>query len=119
MYDRQIKSDIDPMAGQPSRVGGDDLDLSTLANMLWRGRWILLLCITFATSLGAFYTFRVAVPLYTATTVVVMDTGSNQLMDLPSAVSGLTGDSEEVTTEVEILRSRRLGGSGCDPFEPC
>lgn len=111
MYDRRIKDETDTvLTHDTGPVSGkvEDLELSTLGNMMWRGRWVLLIALMVSVSLGAFYTFRVKIPLYTATTVIVMDAGGNDLMNRTLAVTGLTGDSEEVLTEVEIFQSRRL-----------
>lgn len=80
----------------------DEIDLLALVATLWRGKWIIALITALSILLGGFYAYGVAVPLYTANSVVLLETKQNQIADLESVVSGLSGDTSEVNSEVEI-----------------
>jgi len=95
----------------------DEIDLLALVATLWRGKWIIALITALSVLLGAFYAYGVAVPLYTANSVVLLETKQNQIADLESVVSGLSGDTSEVNSEVEILRSRILLGRVVDRLD--
>jgi succinoglycan biosynthesis transport protein ExoP len=55
--------------------------------------------------------------LYRATAVVILETNQEQLLDLQSVVGGLSGDTSEVNSEVEVLRARGLMGKVVDRLE--
>lgn len=86
----------------------DVLDLGILMGALWRAKWAL----GFATVLGAGLAIAwlqtLAVPLYRATAVVVMDPQVEKMADLGSVLPGLPADNTAVNTEVEVLSSRTL-----------
>lgn len=102
----------------PSEAPEDDMiDLGALLATLWRGKWIMLLATVAATSLGGFYAFVAAVPLYTSSAVVMLETKQESVVDLQSVVGGLTGDSTEVNSELEVLKSRGLMGKVVDKLD--
>ncbi len=55
----------------------------------------------------AFFTFQ-AVPIYSTSASVIIDSREKNVVDFGSVLSGLPPDSAIVDTEVEILRSRSL-----------
>ncbi len=80
-----------------------------LAGTLWRGKWIIFLAGFLFLLAGGYYAFKVAVPKYRATTVVMLDNRKEQLMpSFDNVLSGLSGDTSSVNTEVQVLRSRSL-----------
>lgn len=86
----------------------DVIDLGALFGVLWRKKlWILASIFVFA-CLGAFYALGVATPKYRATSVILLDTSGQQLLDLSAVLPSLGTDSEAINTEVEVLKSRRL-----------
>ncbi|WP_240664798.1 GumC family protein [Paenirhodobacter ferrireducens] len=89
--------------------GGDDaIDLAQLVQSL-RAGWRVIAAVTvLMIGLGLIYAYGLATPIYTAQSVVVLDTRKNQVVDLQGVMSGITGDSDELNTEVEVLRSRGL-----------
>jgi capsular exopolysaccharide synthesis family protein len=95
----------------------DIVDLGRLFSTLWRKKLQIFFCMILAVALGGFYLFKVVAPLYKSTSVVVLETALNQFSGIESVVSGLSGDSEEVNTEVEILKSRRLMGKVVDRLD--
>jgi len=59
----------------------------------------------------------VATPIYRSTAVVILETNQKQLLDLKSVVGGLSGDTSEINSEVEVLRARSLIGKVVDRLE--
>lgn len=102
-----------------SDTEADTVDLSALLRVLIRGKlWIAL---TGLLSIGAacLYLLFVAVPIYSATSVVVMESRESQVMglDIESIIGGLSNDSSVVNTEVEVLRGRLLMGRVVDELK--
>ena len=91
------------------RIGPvDEIDLTQVFRILWRGKlWIFLSAIT-AIIIGGYYAFAVATPLFTANSVVMLDSREEQVVDLESVMTGLSGDVATINTEVEVIRSRGL-----------
>lgn len=90
------------------------VDISAILNVIWRRKFLISLISLVFIIIGGYYAYRVAVPKYRSSTVVILDAKMNAFNDIQSVVGGLTGDSEEVNTEVEVLRSRRLIGKVVD-----
>ena len=92
----------------------DTIDISALLGTLWRGKWIIALVTLIFLLIAGYYAFVAAVPTYRSTAVVVLDTKQDSIVDLEAVVGGFSGDSTEVNTEVEVLRSRGLAGKVVD-----
>ncbi|MEO1556707.1 MAG: polysaccharide biosynthesis tyrosine autokinase [Pseudomonadota bacterium] len=102
-------------AAQAQPPADDDvIDLGALFSTIWRGKWLILLITTLAIVLGGYYAFVVATPMYRSTAVVILETNQEQVVDLQSVVGGLSGDTSEVNSEVEVLRARGLMGKVVD-----
>ncbi|HGG06847.1 MAG TPA: polysaccharide biosynthesis tyrosine autokinase [Aliiroseovarius sp.] len=86
----------------------DEIDLIALLRTLWRGKWVIFLVAVAAIFVGAYYAYRVAVPVYSARAVVVLESRQDQVVDIASVMTGLSGDQATINTEVEVLRSRGL-----------
>ncbi len=95
----------------------DDIDVGAMISTLWRGKWWITTVTILAIFLGGIYAYVLAVPMYRSTAVVILDTKLPQFSDSESVVGGLTGDSNEVNSEVEVLRSRSLMGKVVDKLE--
>lgn len=86
----------------------DKIDLRKLFGTLWRGKiWIAILGLIFLAA-GIWYAFVLAVPIYSASAKVALETREQNLMDIESVVASLGGDQSSVNTEVEIIKSRIL-----------
>jgi len=92
----------------PSR--DDEVDLVSILKLLWRGRWWIVGATTIALSLGAVYAFWIAVPVYTASATVALDSREGNVIEFESVVSGLSSDISTINTEIEVMRSRDLIG---------
>lgn len=86
----------------------DAIDLTQLLLTLRAGWKIVAAAVGVAVLLGVVYAYLLATPIYTAKSVVVLDTRKAQVVDLQGMMSGLTGASDELNTEVEVMRSRGL-----------
>ena len=95
----------------------DTIDISALLGTLWRGKWLIAIVTFVALLLAGYYAYAVAVPTYRSTTVVVLETKQDSIVDLQAVVGGFSGDSTEVNTEVEVLRSRGLAGKVVDRLD--
>lgn len=86
----------------------DDIDLSNILGTLWRGKLWIALAGFLTLVVGAWYAFAVAVPVYTTSASVVLETRKQNVMDIDSVVTGLSGDMATINTEVEVFLSRKL-----------
>ncbi|GKY89243.1 polysaccharide biosynthesis tyrosine autokinase [Sinisalibacter aestuarii] len=86
----------------------DDIDLLELARTIWRGKLWILLATLLAIFIGGYYAYRIAVPMFTAKSVVALENRQSQFVDLQNVMSGLSGDQATINTEIEVLRSRGL-----------
>ncbi len=101
----------------PSQPEDDAINLGALFTTLWRGKWIIAAITCLAILLGGYYAYVAATPLYRSTTVVILDTQQENIVDLQSVVGGLSGETSEVNSEVEVLRARGLMGQVVDRLE--
>ncbi|WP_428338187.1 GumC family protein, partial [Paenirhodobacter sp.] len=95
----------------------DAIDLTQLLLTLRAGWKIVAAAVGVAVLLGVVYAYLLATPIYTAKSVVVLDTRKAQVVDLQGMMSGLTGASDELNTEVEVMRSRGLAEKVVDEMD--
>lgn len=81
-----------------------DITLRTV----WKGRWWIILGMLVATLLGGVYAYRVAVPVYRTHAVVMFDPQEQTVVEMRSILPSLGREETMVTTQVEVLHSRRL-----------
>lgn len=86
----------------------DEIDLTELLRTIWRGKFWIGLCAAIALLIGGWYAFVAATPIYTASSMVALETQQKQTIDIESVVSGVGGDQSSINTEVEVIRSREL-----------
>lgn len=106
-----------PPLQQQTLQDDDVIDIGALFGTLWRGKFWIALTTIIAVLIGGYYAYVVATPLYRATAVVILETDQQQLLDLQSVVGGLSGDTSEVNSEVEVLRARSLMEKVVDRLE--
>ncbi|WP_259400412.1 polysaccharide biosynthesis tyrosine autokinase [Roseovarius sp. SCSIO 43702] len=98
-----------PASQAPSAVpDSDEIDLRDLARTIWRGKLWIALCAAIGLFLGAYYAFVSATPVYTSSAVVMLESRQEQVVDIESVMTGLSGDQASINTEVEVIRSRGL-----------
>ncbi len=92
----------------------DEIDLGAILATLWRGKFWISFFACIGVILGGYYALFVATPHYTTTASVALESRQEQVVDIESVMSGLSGDQVTINTEVEVLRSRRLIGKVVD-----
>lgn len=97
-------------SGLVNATSGDEdvIDLGQVLGVLWRGKFLIAAVATACALLGVYFSVFVATPVYRSTSVVILETQPAQIFDLESVVGGLSGESTELNSEVEVLRSRGL-----------
>ncbi len=128
-FQRKVQADMNKLSlNSPYQAGSaslsetqqaddDVIDLGALLSTTWRGKWFIALVTVIAVVAGGYYAYVLAVPLYRASAVVMLQTQEQQIVDLQSVMSGMTGDPSEVNSEVEVLRSRGLLGKVVDRLD--
>lgn len=89
-------------------IEDDEIDLLALLGTLWRGKTTILGCALAAMLLAGYYAFQVAVPKYSATTTLVLQLRSENIVDLESVISGVSTEAAAINTELEVMRSSSL-----------
>ncbi|RKF12447.1 polysaccharide biosynthesis tyrosine autokinase [Roseovarius spongiae] len=92
----------------PSEAGEGEINLGELLRTLWRGKLWIALAAGIAFVLGGYYAFVMATPIYRAHSVVMLESRKEQVLDMESVMSGLSGDQATINTEVEVIRARGL-----------
>lgn len=62
-----------------------------------------------AVLVGGYYAYGVAVPKYSATTTLALQIRGSQIVDIESVMSGVSSDDASLNTEIEVIKSRKLG----------
>jgi len=86
----------------------DDIELSAILGTVWRGRYLVCLIAALAVLAAGYYAYILAEPRFRSTAVVILQTRQDPIVDLQGVVGGLTGETVEVNSEVEVLRARGL-----------
>ncbi|GAB5504365.1 MAG: polysaccharide biosynthesis tyrosine autokinase [Pyruvatibacter sp.] len=87
---------------------GDDLiDIRQLFNVLRRRLSVIVGSVLLITGITLLVVFQLT-PLYTASSLILIDPREQQVVDIEAVMSGLPPDSAAIDSEVEVLRSRTL-----------
>ncbi|MDD7271731.1 MAG: Wzz/FepE/Etk N-terminal domain-containing protein, partial [Spirochaetales bacterium] len=85
----------------------DEIDLLELAASCYRRKFMIILFFIVAVALAVGYLY-IAVPTYEASVTIMVKPISESSSSLSSLLSGSTmGSSSKITTEVELMKSRR------------
>lgn len=90
-------------------IDGDDdtIDLRSVALMLWRGKWIVVIATIIAAVLG-FLAVSQQEPTYRASAKVMFDIQQSNVVNLQEVLADQTFDSSKLEDQVEVLRSTNL-----------
>lgn len=83
----------------------DTIDVVGVLGVLWRRKWLILLCVCLGTMAGWLYG-KTRVPAYTARSSVVIEPRETNVIDVKKVLSGLIVDQATVATEMSIITSR-------------
>jgi len=109
-----MKMSVQPLRDSLAQADSEVIDLGKIVFALRAGWKTISATTVIAIGLAGVYAYKIATPIYTAHSVVVLDTRKSQVVDLQGMMSGLTGESDELNTEVEVLRSRGLADKVVD-----
>ncbi|SNR87764.1 capsular exopolysaccharide family [Puniceibacterium sediminis] len=85
---------------------------------LWNGKLLILFFILVFAGASALYVDRAIVPIYRATSKIMITSQQEQVVDLESVVSGLaSSDTVGINSEVEVLLSLSLLGKVVDRLD--
>jgi exopolysaccharide transport family protein len=84
------------------------LEVRALLHILWRRKWVMLVCIALMAGLGFIY-LKQARPVFKATAEVMLTGRNEQVVDLRQVVEDFSrGDRELAPNELRIISSQRL-----------
>lgn len=113
-----MKSEVIDIAGsahsQRTRSSDETISFERLLRTIWLGKFVVFFCTVLMMITGAYYAFAIAVPIYRATAVVMLETQQEQVVDLQSVMSGLSPDSTVINSEIQVLQGRELIGQVVD-----
>ncbi len=84
--------------------------------VLWRRKWLIGAIVLGCLALGVFWA-KTVTPRYTATATVKLDVYQPGIADIETVVTGLTGDTREVRSQLQVIRSRSLLGRVVDAMD--
>jgi capsular exopolysaccharide synthesis family protein len=99
---------LSPLQVKETPPADDEIDLLEVLLTIWRGKLLIIATCIITVAVGAWYAFYHAVPEYTATSSVALESRQENIMDMQSVITGLSGDQPTINTEVEVLKSRKL-----------
>ena len=100
---------------QPRSDGGGGSSPNVLS-IVWRRKWLILAILIGCLTLG-FYATKAMTPLYTASATVKLDVYQQGIANLESVATGITGDTREVRSQLQIIESRLLMGRVVDAMD--
>lgn len=82
------------------------MDIGKILSVLWRGKWLVALCMAISVSAGGYYAFAVATPVFQSGAWLVLKTQNQPVVNIESVVSGVSSEEESINTELDIILSR-------------
>jgi succinoglycan biosynthesis transport protein ExoP len=92
---------------QLSSEGGDTIDVDQIIAIARRQWKLVVVCVLGAMVLGVAYLFT-AVPIYSASASILIDTSNQKIADQLSAVTGVLVDEASILSQVELIRSDKI-----------
>jgi len=86
----------------------DEIDLSRLLQVAWRGKWIIAACCLIGFLLAANQVYRVETPMYSASAAVMLDEDSSSKLNISDFDPSLSIDYYTVDTQTRVFQSRYL-----------
>ena len=92
----------------------NQLTIQALLLALWRGKRIVSATTLVSVFLTTYYVFGVSTELYTSDAVVILETQPDRVVELPSVVGNMSGETSSLNSEVEVMLARTLMGQVVD-----
>ncbi len=106
----QAQAPLGPMG--PTMTFGE-VDLRETLRKIWRRKGVIFGTAILLTSLAGIVVFQLT-PRYTAETVLMIEPRQSKVIDIKAVLEGLPADTETITSEIEVIRSRGLAGKVID-----
>ena len=91
-----------------SSTDNDEIDIGQILQSFWVGKWLILSFACIAALISIAYVYM-AQPIYSGNALLQIEAKSSGLTGLSDLTAGLTGGgSSETSTELELLRSRKV-----------
>ena len=84
--------------------------ISGLGQALMRRWWLILITLVVLNG-AAFYGIQNLTPRYTASAELIVSAREEQVVDLKAVLSGLSGTTDVIESEIQVLRSREIARS--------
>ncbi|MCD1634280.1 polysaccharide biosynthesis tyrosine autokinase [Martelella mediterranea] len=95
----------------------DEIDLQKIFFIFWRRKFLIALICTVFVLAGGYYAFKMTTPIYEASSVTMVSSQSEKLIDLPSVLAQIGTDDVALKSEIEVIRSRILIGKVVDMLD--
>jgi capsular exopolysaccharide synthesis family protein len=95
---------VDVPSSYPSTLNNGAVDVVSLFTILWRRKWLILLLTLVGATIGWAYG-KNRVPLYTASTLIVVDPREDRVLNIEKVVGRLPVDEKVVATEIGVIAS--------------
>lgn len=112
-----INTQLATLRGSNAPEETDLVDLGALLGTLWRAKWIIALVSVIAVLIGGYYAFKLATPLYRSTSVIILETQKQKVVDIQSVVGGISSDATSLNSEIQVLQSLGLLGKTVDALD--
>ena len=89
-----MKTDGKQTFALPGEIEDEAINIGELLRTLWRGKLLIAISTVICVLIGGYYAYSVAVPLYQATAVVVLETKQESIVDLQSVVGHAFGNQQ-------------------------
>jgi len=86
----------------------DEIDLSRLLRVAWRGKWIVAACSLIGLLLAANHVYRVETPMYSATAAVMLEEDNSKKLNISDYDPSLSVDFFTFGTQTRVFKSRHL-----------
>jgi len=95
-------------AGGDGQSGEDYLKVGDAFRTIWRGKLLIALVAVLCVIPGVYYAYFGATSMYEADTVLKLNTQEQTVLDIDQVIGGLTSDTNQVNSEMQVLTSRGL-----------
>ncbi|MGV0879111.1 polysaccharide biosynthesis tyrosine autokinase [Martelella sp. FLE1502] len=95
----------------------DEIDLQKIFFVFWRRKLLIGLIFVVFVLAGGYYAFKMTTPIYRASSVLMVSSQAETVIDLPSVLAQLGTDDVALKSEIEVIRSRILLGKVVDSLD--
>lgn len=95
----------------------DEIDLQKIFFVFWRRKLLIGLIFVVFVLAGGYYAFKMTTPIYRASSVLMVSSQAETVIDLPSVLAQLGTDDVALKSEIEVIRSRILLGKVVDRLD--